>query len=71
MGCGAKKEKQSLIKLTKGKNHGRGAYICYNEDCLNECIKTKRLERSLGKKIENEIYEELRVVILNRRGIVG
>ena len=75
MGCGTKKEKNELLKITKnkqntinidktGKNEGRGAYICYSIDCLNKCIKNKRLERSLGIKIENEIYEKLRGVIL-------
>jgi len=78
MGCGAKKDKHELLKLIKnkqniinidktGKNEGRGAYICYNVDCLNKCIKNKRAERSLGIKIENEIYEKLRGVILNGR----
>ncbi|MCL2859089.1 MAG: YlxR family protein [Oscillospiraceae bacterium] len=79
MGCGAKKEKQELLRLTKnkqnaintdqtGKNEGRGAYICYNVDCLNKCIKNRRLERNLGIKIENEIYEKLKGVILKWEG---
>ena len=75
MGCRTKKGKQELLKITKnkqnvinvdkeGKNQGRGAYICYNIDCLDKCIKNKRLERALGSKLENEIYERLREVIL-------
>ena len=78
IGCGAKKEKHELLKITKnkentikidktGKNEGRGAYICYNTDCLDKCIKTKQLERSLRTKIENKIYDELRGVILDKQ----
>jgi len=77
MGCGVKKEKHELLKITKtkqniinidetSKNEGRGAYICYNIDCFNKCIKNKRLERSLGMKLENEVYEKLKGVILKR-----
>ena len=65
MGCNEKKDKKDLIRIVKtdkneinidktGKQEGRGAYICNNEQCLEKVIKTKRLERSLDIKISEE-----------------
>ena len=76
MGCNEKKDKNQLIRIVKNKNgkiemdktgklEGRGAYICNNIDCLEKVIKTKRLERVLEAKIEDDIYQEL------RGGIIG
>ena len=70
MGCNEKKDKKELIRIVKssigevnidkiGKMHGRGAYICDKQECLEKAIKTKRLERTFETKITEEIYEEL------------
>ena len=75
MGCNSKKDKKDLIRIVKnnegqvsidktGKTNGRGAYICNNTECLEKVIKTKRLEKVLDIKISDEIYENLRGVIL-------
>ena len=75
--CHTKKDKEELLRIVKdkdkniyidktGKLDGRGAYICYNEDCLNKLIKTKKLERDFGVKINEEIYNELRGVIIDK-----
>ena len=75
MGCNTKKDKRELIRIvaskdgnisidTTGKLSGRGAYICDNVECLEKVIKTKRLERALEKNISEEIYNELRGVII-------
>ena len=77
MGCNEKKEKNQLIRIVRdksgdisidktGKKDGRGAYICNNEKCLDKVIKSKRLERILKISISNEIYENLRGVILDK-----
>ena len=74
MGCNSKKDKKDLIRIVKnnknevsidksGKQDGRGAYICNNEQCLEKAIKTKRLERTLGLKISEEIYSNLKNII--------
>lgn len=76
MGCNSKKDKQDLIRIVvnkegevnidkTGKMQGRGAYICNNIECLDKIITTKRLERSLDIKIDNQIYENLRSVIID------
>ena len=49
-----------------GKMPGRGAYICDDIQCLENLIKTKRLEKVFDIKISNEIYEKLRGVILDK-----
>lgn len=77
MGCNSKKNKNELIRIVKnkegiinidrtGKASGRGAYICDNIDCLEKVIKSKRLERTFEMKIEDDIYENLRGVIIDK-----
>lgn len=77
MGCNTKKDKKDLIRIVKnkeniitldktGKMQGRGAYICDNIECLEKVIKTKRLERILETKILEEIYNDLRGVIIDK-----
>ena len=77
MGCNEKKDKKQLIRIVKnkesqisidrtGKLEGRGAYICDNIECLEKLIKTKRLERVFDMKISDEIYENLRGVIIEK-----
>lgn len=78
IGCGTKTEKKELIRIVKpkeqevvidktGKLPGRGAYICGKPDCLEKIIKSKKLEKALDTQISNEIYEELRGVVLEQR----
>ena len=77
MGCNEKKDKKELIRIVKnkeneisldktGKVDGRGAYICDDIKCLEKLVKTKRLEKIFDMKIENEIYENLRGVIVDK-----
>lgn len=77
MGCNSKKDKKELIRVVKnkeneihidktGKQPGRGAYLCDDIQCLEKVIKSKRLEKVLDIKISEEIYENLRGVILEQ-----
>lgn len=77
MGCNSKKDKKDLIRIVKnkenqisidrtGKQPGRGAYLCDDIQCLEKVIKSKRLEKVLDIKISEEIYENLRGVILEQ-----
>ena len=51
------RNKENIIKIDeKGKESGRGAYICYNMNCLEKAKKTKKLEKSLESKIDENIY---------------
>lgn len=77
MGCNKKNNKKELVRITKtknnlveidleGKKEGRGAYICKDIKCFENILKTKRLERILNCKIDNEFYEKLRGVIVDK-----
>ena len=77
IGCREKKEKRELIRIVHNKEgeinidksvkmQGRGAYVCDNIDCLEKAIKSKSLERVFEVKIEEEIYEKLRGVIIDK-----
>lgn len=77
IGCNSKKNKSELIRIVKnkegnisidktGKATGRGAYICDNIECLEKAIKTKRIDKAFEMKINNEIYESLRGVMIDK-----
>ena len=78
MGCNNKKDKKELIRVVLNKNGeiaidktgklaGRGAYICDSIECLEKAIKTKRLEKCFDMKIDENIYNELRGVIIDNK----
>ena len=77
IGCNEKKDKRELIRIVlnkqgeisidkTGKLEGRGAYICDNIDCLENAIKSRKLERAFDTKIEEHIYNKLRGVIIDK-----
>jgi len=50
----------SLLVIDKtGKQNGRGAYICCNDDCLKKALKNKSFERSLKVSPTNELIENI------------
>ena len=77
IGCNSQKDKKDLIRIVKnkegiisidktGKANGRGAYICDNIECLEKAIKSRRLEKAFQTKMSEEIYENLRGVIIDK-----
>ena len=77
MGCNNPKEKQDLLRIVKskegdisvdltGKKNGRGAYICKDEECLKKLQKSKRLDRVFEVPVSDEIYENIRGVIIDK-----
>lgn len=75
--CNSKKNKYDLLRIAytknkeinidiSGKEEGRGIYLCYNLDCLNKAIKTKKIEKKLKTTIMNEFYENIRGVIIGK-----
>lgn len=70
VGCREMKTKREMIRVIKtpedeisldrsGKMNGRGAYLCFNLDCLRKARRSRALERSLKTTIPDEIYEGL------------
>ncbi|MGI6255740.1 MAG: RNase P modulator RnpM [Acutalibacter sp.] len=49
---------QVSLDLT-GKKPGRGAYLCRDTQCLKQAKKSRRLERSFGCKLPEEVYARL------------
>lgn len=77
VGCMQKKDKKDLIRIVKnkenqifidktGKKEGRGIYICEKQECLEKAIKTKKIEKTFETSISEEIYNDLRGVILGK-----
>lgn len=75
-GCSEMKPKKELLRIVKnkeneisidltGKKPGRGAYICKNAECFQIAFKSKKLEKNLGCKISDEIYDRLKSEILS------
>lgn len=63
------KNKDNIIKVDEtGKQSGRGAYICYDMECLEKAKKSKRLEKIFETKIEDEIYEQMKNAIKIKMG---
>ena len=63
------KNKENIIKVDeKGKEPGRGAYICFNMECFEKAKKTKKLEKALDIKINDEIYDEIKNIIESKVG---
>ena len=67
VGCREMKTKREMIRVIKtpedeivldpvGKKNGRGAYLCFNPDCLRKARRSRSLERSLKITIPDEIY---------------
>ena len=70
VGCRDMKTKKEMIRVIKtsegeieldvtGKQNGRGAYMCAKQECLQQAIRSKGLERSLKQGIPREVYERL------------
>ena len=68
IGCREMKSKKEMLRVIKtaeneilldatGKKNGRGAYVCFSQECLEKAIKNKGLERSLKTAIPEEIYQ--------------
>lgn len=78
VGCGEKKAKPELLRIVRGidggifldpsgKKSGRGAYICFNLNCLEKALKKKAIQRSLRvDNVDSSIIEELRKLITER-----
>ena len=71
-GCRQVKNKKDLIRVVRdkegnvfvdvtGRQNGRGAYICPNEECLEMAVKNKGLEKTLKiSQISEEVYQQLK-----------
>ena len=58
VGCGNLKPRNQMIKITKvstgdvlvnpnSKTFGRSAYLCYNQECIEQALKKRKINRTL------------------------
>ena len=70
VGCREMKPKRELIRVVRspegevsldpvGKKPGRGAYCCYNAECLKKALKQGQLDRQLEVKLSDEVNAQL------------
>lgn len=70
LGCREMKPKRELLRVVRspegaialdlrGKASGRGAYVCYNTECLKKAIRSKAISRAFETEIPQEIYDAL------------
>ncbi len=68
--CGESRPKKELIRIVRnkeneinvdltGKMNGRGAYICFKNQCFELAKKNKKLSKALETEISDEVYERL------------
>lgn len=74
--CGELKDKKDLLRIVKnkeegilidesGKKNGRGAYVCKSKACIEEALRTNKLNRVFRTEVPEELYEELRAYEVN------
>ncbi len=70
VGCREMKPKRELLRVVRspqgeialdfrGKNPGRGAYVCSDAACLARAKKSRALERAFGVPVPDEVYDQL------------
>lgn len=68
--CGAKRPKRELVRIVRtpegdvhvdarGREPGRGAYVCADELCLERGRKARKLDRALKTSIDEDVYERI------------
>ena len=67
--CRKENQQSEMLRIAKINNeylldkcnnlHGRGAYVCKSQECINLTIKKKLFNRSFKANIGDEIYKML------------
>ncbi len=75
VGCGISKEqnklkrvylKEELLRVDEERKvHGRGVYICPDDECLKKAFKKKAFERAFKRQISDEAKENLKKEVEN------
>ena len=71
VGCGKLEEASNMIKLTRdhrtgeviktpdSKTFGRSAYLCYNQNCIEQALKKKRINKALKINMSTDLKGHL------------
>jgi len=74
IGCNVKKPKKEMIRIVttsagnceidiSGKKSGRGFYICYHTECLNNAVKRKKFDKYMDKSISLDLITQLKEML--------
>ena len=67
VGCGELKPRENMIKITKehktgelvlnpnSKTFGRSVYLCYNQNCIEQAMKKKKINRILKTNLNIDL----------------
>ena len=67
VGCGEMKPREDMIKITKehstgklvlspnSKTFGRSAYLCYNQKCIEQALKKKKINKALRTNADMDL----------------
>ncbi len=76
--CREMKDKKDLLRIVKskegeisidktGKKNGRGAYICYNDECLTKLKKQKTFNKVFKMIVDESVYGQIEEAILGNK----
>lgn len=76
VGCRQMRPKRDLVRVVRspqgevsfdpvGKKPGRGAYLCYDLNCLRRALKGKQLDRALETPLTEAVATQLQTTLQN------
>lgn len=77
VGCREMKPKKELLRVVRspeglvsldptGKKPGRGAYCCYNAECLRRALRQGQLEVRLGEEVNAQLTQTMQQLLASR-----
>lgn len=77
--CRTLRPKKELIRLVRtadgqvfmdetGKRPGRGLYVCPDKKCVDAALKGSRLEKTMGRAVDQEVREQLKKAVSDQAG---
>jgi hypothetical protein len=51
-----------------GKKPGRGLYVCPDKKCVDAALKGSRLEKTMGRAVDQEVREQLKKAVSDQAG---
>lgn len=77
--CRTMQPKTSLLRIVRspdnrffvdgtGKANGRGAYVCDNAQCMQNCIKKHILNKAFKENVPEQVYEDIWNDYVERQG---
>lgn len=80
VGCQEMHDKRSLIRIVrtpegeimldlKGKQAGRGVYLCPRTECFMQAVKAKRMQKALKSELSAELIVRLQAQITEQEAL--